>query len=181
MELSRVEQGGVEQSSVEQSRAERVWWSIMFFVLLCEGGWVGGGGTCANFHVLRRHFGTSLNSSSGWTSLGFAGTFQRGEKMSSQGMDKKCDNAKGEAAKKQAVADGSAPPYDFSAHLITGSPTEVSLQHPTFTHSLVVNTSAVSALASRGRLLCPWVAWVWLLHSLWSPCPWWPSEAPRDS
>ena len=73
--------------------------------------------------------------------------------MSSQGMDKKCDNSKGEAAKKQAAADGSAPPYDFSAHLITGSPTEVSLQHPLFTHSLVVNTSAVSALASRGRLL----------------------------
>lgn len=97
------------------------------------------------------------------------------------GMDKKCDNSKGEAAKKQAAADGSAPPYDFSARLITGSPTEVSLQHPLFTHSLVVNTSAVSALASRGRLLGPWVAWAWPLHSLWSPCPWWPSEAPRDS
>ena len=60
---------------------------------------------------------------------------------------------------------------DFSCKLITGSPTEVSLQHPSFTHALVVNTSAVSALASRGRLLGPWVAWAWPLHSLWSPCP----------
>jgi hypothetical protein len=48
---------------------------------------------------------------------------------------------------------------DWSCKLITGSPTEVSLQHPAFTHALVVNTSAVSALASRGRLLGPWVAW----------------------
>ena len=47
---------------------------------------------------------------------------------------------------------------DWSCKLITGSPTEVSLQHPAFTHALVVNTSAVSALASRGRLLGPWVA-----------------------
>jgi len=60
---------------------------------------------------------------------------------------------------------------DFSQKLITGSPTEVSLQHPSFSHALVVNTSAVSALASRGRLLGPWVAWAWPLHSLWSPCP----------
>ena len=37
-----------------------------------------------------------------------------------------------------------------SCKLITGSPTEVSFQHPAFAHSLVVNTSAVSALALRG-------------------------------
>jgi hypothetical protein len=98
------------------------------------------------------------------------------------GMDKKCDNSKGEAARKQAAEDGVPMASDnWSCKLITGSPTEVNLQHPLFTHSLVVNTSAVSALASRGRLLGPWVAWAWPLHSLWSPCPWWPSEAPRDS
>ena len=175
------------QKRKQQQKQERLLVLDDLIVLTTSSPWRNHGspyeilGNCANFHVLRRHFGTSLNSSSGWTSLVFSGFFQRRERVSSQGMDKKCDNSKGEAAKKHAAADGSAPPYDFSAHLITGSPTEVSLQHPLFTHSLVVNTSAVSALASRGRLLGPWVAWVWLLHSLWSPCPWWPSEAPRDS
>ena len=73
---------------------------------------------------------------------------------------------------------------DFSQKLITGSPTEVSLQHPSFSHALVVNTSAVSALASRGRLLGPWVAkgpGPCTLCGAPAHCPWWPSEAPRDS
>ena len=94
------------------------------------------------------------------------------------GMAKKPEASKA-AEPKPAARDSLSE--DFGCQLITGSPTEVTLQHPTFTHALVVNTSAVSALASRGRLLGPWVAWAWLLHSLWSPCPWWPSEAPRDS
>ena len=97
------------------------------------------------------------------------------------GMSKKCDDRKGEAARKRAAEDGVPVSGDnWSCKLITGSPTEVNLQHPLFSHTLSVNTSAVSALASRGRLLGPWGAWAWPLHSLWSPCPWWPSEAPRD-
>ncbi len=39
---------------------------------------------------------------------------------------------------------------ECSCKLISGSPTEVSFQHPAFAHSLVVNTSAVSALALWG-------------------------------
>ena len=113
----------------------------------------------------------------------FSGTFQRSRRMSRE--DKKCD--KGEAPtptpKKKHAAAAAAADNTFleSVALISASPTEVSINHPNWQHLMVVNTSAVSALASRGRLLCPWVAWVWLLHSLWSPCPWWPSEAPRDS
>ena len=93
-------------------------------------------------------------------------------------------------AKKSEASTAAAPKVtastvrsEFSCKLITGSPTEVTLQHPRFSHSLVVNTSAVSALASRGRLLGlgSWVAWAWPLHFLWSSCPWWLSEAPRDS
>ena len=88
------------------------------------------------------------------------------------GMAKKPEASKAPEPKPAAVdARDSLRGEDFSCKLITGSPTEVSLQHPSFTHALVVNTSAVSALASRGRLLGPWVAWAWPLHSLWSPCP----------
>jgi len=86
-------------------------------------------------------------------------------------MSKKQAESKATEPKLAAVDARDTLPEDFSQKLITGSPTEVSLQHPSFSHALVVNTSAVSALASRGRLLGPWVAWAWPLHSLWSPCP----------
>jgi hypothetical protein len=86
-------------------------------------------------------------------------------------MAKKPAASKATEPKPAAVDARDTLPEDFSLKLITGSPSEVSLQHPSFSHALVVNTSAVSALASRGRLLGPWVAWAWPLHSLWSPCP----------
>ena len=85
-------------------------------------------------------------------------------------MAKKTEASKAAAPRPKAV-EAREVSEDFSCPLITGSPTEVSMQHPSLNHALSVNTSAVSALASRGRLLGPWVAWAWPLHSLWSPCP----------
>ena len=78
-------------------------------------------------------------------------------------MAKKPEASKAAEPKPAAVDARDSLSEDFSSKLITGSPTEVSLQHPSFNHALVVNTSAVSALASRGRLLGPWVAWAWPL------------------
>ena len=65
-------------------------------------------------------------------------------------MAKKSEASTAAAPKVAAAAAAADASKDFSCKLITGSPTEVTLQHPRFTHSLVVNTSAVSALALRG-------------------------------
>ena len=125
----------------------------------------------------RRRFGTSVNLNSCWTPPSSFlelsnGVGRRSRRMSRE--DKKCD--KGEAPtptpkKKHAAAAAADNTFLESVALISASPTEVSINHPNWQHLLVVNTSAVSALASRGRLLGFWVAWVWLLHSLWSPEP----------
>ena len=94
--------------------------------------------------------GASLRSSSG-----APGQVRSGQ---AAGMSKKAKAPKASDAEAAQDVVPAAAGEDWSCKLITGSPTEVSLQHPAFTHALVVNTSAVSALASRGRLLGPWVA-----------------------
>ena len=106
----------------------------------------------------RRRFGTSLNSNSCWTPFVFSGTFQRSRRRRMSREDKKCD--KGEAPtptpKKKHAAAAADNTFLESVALISASPTEVSINHPNWQHLMVVNTSAVSALASRGRLLGPW-------------------------
>ena len=65
-------------------------------------------------------------------------------------MAKRPEAAQAAEPKPAAVDASDSLCGDRSCKLITGSPTEVSFQHPAFAHSLVVNTSAVSALALRG-------------------------------
>ena len=103
-----------------------------------------------NVPLYNHRAGASLRSSSG-----APGQVRSGQ---AAGMAKKAKASKASDAEAAQDVVPAAAGEDWSCKLITGSPTEVSLQHPAFTHALVVNTSAVSALASRGRLLGPWVA-----------------------
>ena len=108
----------------------------------------------------RRRFGTSVDLNSCWTPPSSFLELSNGvgrRRMSRE--DKKCD--KGEAPtptpkKKHAAAAAADNTFLESVALISASPTEMSINHPNWQHLMVVNTSAVSALASRGRLLGPW-------------------------
>ena len=71
--------------------------------------------------------------------------------------DKKCDKGETPKKKQHAASEKTIMEAECISRLISASPTEVSINHPNFQHLMVVNTSAVSALASRGRLVGPWL------------------------